>query len=64
MWRWMEKWGYDRELYPVEARSFMITFHSLSSIAIQIEEASTRKDYDDVVSRAIVERFGEELEVK
>jgi hypothetical protein len=34
VWRWFEKWGYDKELYPVEARSFMITFHSLSSIAI------------------------------
>jgi hypothetical protein len=40
----------------------MLTIHSMKPIAVQIEEASTKKDYDEVVSRLIVERFGEELE--
>lgn len=42
----------------------MLTIHSMKPIAVQIEEASTKKDYDEVVSKMIVERFGEELEGK
>lgn len=64
VWRWFEKWGYDKDLFPVESRCFMLTIHSIKSIAIQIEEASSKKDYDDLVNKMIVERFGEELESK
>lgn len=64
VWRWFEKWGYDKDLYPFESRSFMLTIHSLKPIAIQIEEASPKKDYDALVNRIILERFGEELESK
>ena len=42
----------------------MLTIHSMKPIAIQIEEASTRKDYDDLVNKMILERFGEEMEAK
>lgn len=42
----------------------MLTIHSMKPIAIQIEEASARKDYDDLVNKMIVERFGEEMEAK
>jgi len=62
VWRWFEKWGYDKDLYPCESRSFMLTIHSLKPIAIQIEESSQKKDYDELVNRIIVERYGEELE--
>jgi hypothetical protein len=34
VWRWFEKWGYDKDLYPVESRCFMLTIHSLKPIAI------------------------------
>ena len=64
IWRYFEKWGYDRDLYPCQARCFMLTIHSLKPIAIQIEEASMQKDYDELVNRTIVERYGEELESK
>ncbi len=40
----------------------MLTIHSMKPIAVQIEEATAKKDYDAVVSKMIVERFGEELE--
>jgi hypothetical protein len=62
--RWFEKWGYDKDLYPTESRCFMLTIHSMKPIAIQIEEATTRKDYDDLVNKMILENFGEELESK
>lgn len=42
----------------------MLTIHSMKAIAVQIEEASTKKEYDELVSKMIVERFGEELEAK
>jgi len=28
VWEWFEKWGYDKDLYPVEERTFRITKHS------------------------------------
>jgi hypothetical protein len=64
IWRWFEKWGYDKDLYPSESRCFMLTMHSINSVAIQIEEASIKKDYDELVNKMIIERFGEELESK
>lgn len=64
VWRWFEKWGYDKDLYPGESRTFMLTIHSLNKVSIQIEETSTKKDYDDLVNKMILERFGEELESK
>ena len=42
----------------------MLTLHSLLPLAVQIEEASARKDYDEVVNRQVIERFAEELEAK
>lgn len=62
VWRMLEKWGYDKDLYPFESRCFMLTIHSLKPIAIQIEEANSKKDYDALVNKIILEKFGEELE--
>ena len=62
VFRWFEKWGYDRDLYPNESRCFMLTIHSINRISIQIEEASPKKDYEDLVNKMILERFGEEQE--
>ena len=64
VYKWFEKWGYDQDLHPFESRCFMLTIHSIQPIAIQIEEATPQKDYDDVVNKTIVERFGEEMEQK
>ena len=62
VWRWFEKWGYDKDLYSTESRCFMLTIHSGQPISIQIEEANPKKDYDNLVHKMILERFGEELE--
>lgn len=42
----------------------MLTIHSGQPISIQIEEATVKKDYDNLVNKIILERFGEELESK
>ena len=42
----------------------MLTIHSTKPISIQIEEATPKKDYDELVNKMIIERFGEELESK
>lgn len=34
VWRWFEKWGYEKDLYPVESRCFMLTVHSIHPISI------------------------------
>lgn len=59
VWRWFEKWGYDKDLYSCESRCFMLTIHSLKPIEIQIEEATPKKDYDVFVNKIILEKFGE-----
>mmetsp|Transcript_10339 Transcript_10339/g.10354 ORF Transcript_10339/g.10354 Transcript_10339/m.10354 type:complete len:129 (+) Transcript_10339:271-657(+) len=40
----------------------MFTVHSLKPIAIQIVEVSPKQEYDELVSKLIVQQFGEELE--
>jgi hypothetical protein len=64
IWRWFEKWGYDKDIFPTESRCFMLTIHSLKPIEIQIEEATMKKDFDVYVNRIILERFAETLEEK
>lgn len=57
VWRWLDRWGFDRELFPQEARSFMLTLHSMQPIAVQIEEAvpgNRVHEYDSLVNRIIV----------
>ena len=54
VWRWFEKWGYDKDLYSIEARCFMLTVHSMKPISIQIEEASPKRDLEDLVNKMIL----------
>ena len=45
IWSWLEKLGYDRDLYSVRSRIFTITFHSRcldgldSPIEVRIRDA-------------------------
>jgi hypothetical protein len=39
MWQWLENLGYDRDLYSVRSRSFMLTFHSLPELSITVRDA-------------------------
>lgn len=29
IFKWFEKWGYDKDLHPTESRCFMLTIHSI-----------------------------------
>ena len=40
----------------------MLTIHSLQSISISIEEATIKKDLEEIVNRQILEQFGEVFE--
>ena len=40
----------------------MFTIHSMNSISIQIEETSEKRDYEDLVNKEILEKYGEEIE--
>lgn len=64
VWRWLERWGYDRELYSQESRSFMLTFHSLQEVSVKIEEVQPGKhnDFDFLVNTLIIQKQGKETE--
>jgi len=37
VYRWFQAWGYSRgELWPEEARSFMISMHSMEKLSVKI----------------------------
>jgi hypothetical protein len=38
VWRYLNKWGYDKELYPQESRNFMLSIHSLKPVAVSVIE--------------------------
>lgn len=64
IWRWFEQWGYDKDLYPIEARTYVITAHSLDPININICETNVQNDLDDITNRLVLQNFGEVLEQK
>jgi hypothetical protein len=37
-WRAFRNWGYDEDLYPVQARSFVLTIHSAHFIKLSVED--------------------------
>ncbi len=46
--RWFEAWGYTRdELWPTQARTFMLSIHSLEPISVQI---GPEKGLDNILS--------------
>lgn len=61
-WKLLKAWGYDEDLYPVEARTFMLTTHSMNLIQMSIEEATLLKDYEDIANKMIIQQYGEEIE--
>lgn len=39
MWKWLDKLGYDRDLYSVRSRSFLLTVHSTVELSITVRDA-------------------------
>lgn len=42
----------------------MLTMHSVKTVSLSIEETNSRNDFDDLVNKMVLEKFGEELETK
>ena len=61
VWRYLDKWGYDRELFPQESRNFMLSIHSLKPVAVSVIENA---GFDSLINRLIVSREGKEIEVR
>eukprot|EP00352_Strombidinopsis_acuminata_P001167 CAMPEP_0176343090 /NCGR_PEP_ID=MMETSP0126-20121128/3678_1 /TAXON_ID=141414 ORGANISM="Strombidinopsis acuminatum, Strain SPMC142" /NCGR_SAMPLE_ID=MMETSP0126 /ASSEMBLY_ACC=CAM_ASM_000229 /LENGTH=64 /DNA_ID=CAMNT_0017688855 /DNA_START=1204 /DNA_END=1398 /DNA_ORIENTATION=- len=57
-WKLLRAWGYDEDLYPVQGRSFLITTHSMNLLQMSIDEADLLKDYEDMVSVKILQKYG------
>lgn len=39
MWKWFDKLGYDKDLYSIRSRTFLITIHSSVEIAVTVRDA-------------------------
>jgi len=63
VWDWLENLGYDRELYPIRSRTFILSFHSDTELAVTVKDA-VPTDLDNKTNALIVERFGQEAENK
>lgn len=49
VWEWFENWGYDKDLYLVGERSFIITKHSILKFESKLEEVenSVEMNYEN-----------------
>jgi hypothetical protein len=63
VWQWLENLGYDRELYSIRSRCFVLTLHSTSEVAVTVRDA-VQTDLDTRTNLLIIERYGQELENK
>ena len=63
IWEWLENLGYDREFYPVRSRTFIMSFHSDTELAVTVKDA-VPTDIDNKTNALIIERFGQESENK
>jgi calpain-15 len=39
VWKWFEKLGYDRDLYSVRSRTFLLTIHSNVELSVTVRDA-------------------------
>ncbi|OMJ86345.1 hypothetical protein SteCoe_12132 [Stentor coeruleus] len=63
IWGWLDSLGYDRELYSVRSRCFILTFHSETEISITVRDA-IQTDLDARTNVQFIEKYGKELESK
>lgn len=63
IWGWLENLGYDRELYSVRSRCFILTFHSETEISVTVRDA-IQTDLDARTNVQFIEKYGKELESK
>lgn len=63
VWSWLDALGYDRELYSVRSRCFIMTLHSERELAVTVRDA-VQTDLDNRVNVLLIERDGVELDNK
>ena len=63
IWGWLDSLGYDRELYSVRSRCFILTFHSETEISVTVRDA-IQTDLDARTNVQFIEKSGKELESK
>ena len=63
IWGWLDSLGYDRELYSIRSRCFILTFHSETEISVTVRDA-IQTDLDARTNVQFIERYGKELESK
>ena len=58
--------GFDEQLYPMKWKTFVLTIHSLDSLAISIEDATDPEFayIDDQVNLDIIKKYGKVAEKK
>ena len=57
MMSWLNKLGYDNDLFPVRSRNFVISIHSNETLEVQIYSA-IQSDLDSRVSVMVCGKFG------
>lgn len=60
---WLENLGYDRSLYSIRSRCFLLNIHSSSEVAVVVRDA-IQSDLDNKSNAMIIERWGKEMETK
>lgn len=66
IWEWLEKMGYDRDLFSVRSRVFTMTFHSRSlegesHLEVRVRDA-IGTDIDNRTNEMILEKHGQQEE--
>jgi calpain-15 len=57
VWQWLENLGYDKDLYSIRSRCFVLTLHSSSEVAVTVRDA-VQTDLDTRTNLLIIEKYG------
>lgn len=57
VWQWLENLGYDRDLYSVRSRCFMLTCHSAHEVSVTVRDA-VQTDLDTRTNLLVIDKFG------
>jgi len=63
IWKWFELLGYDRDLYSVRSRCFILTIHSENEVNVTVRDA-IQTDLDTRANILLIQKFGVNMEVK
>ena len=55
--------GYDRDLYSIRSRVFILSMHSATEVSVTVRDA-VQTDLDQRTNLLVIDKFGQELENK